>query len=34
MSTVNLKLKLGKGNYRPGCYDANRLQDEDLRETF
>ena len=34
LSRVNLKLKIGKDNYLPGSYDAGRLQEENLRETF
>ena len=34
VSKVNLKLKFRKGNYLPGSYEAGKLQDENLRETF
>ena len=34
VSKVSLKLKFRKGNYLPESYDAGRLQDETLRETF
>ena len=34
MSRVNLKLKIRRGNYLPGSYDAGSLQDDNLRETF
>ena len=31
---VNLKLKFRNGNYLKGSYDVDRLQDENLTETF
>ena len=34
VSKVNLKLKFRKGSHLPESYDAGRLQDENLRETF
>ena len=34
VSRVNLKMKFRKNNYLLGSYDAGRLHDKNLRETF